>query len=67
MSNSICAQLSVPDSNGLQNCLQWTYASNMSLLPSITYSDANDLLAAIAIVFAIVWGFKIVGRMIRSA
>lgn len=63
MSLSVCASLSAPDSNGNQNCLVWV--DYPSLLPSITYVQANQIGLAFMGVFAVVFVINLIKAQVR--
>lgn len=62
MTNQVCAQLSAPHLNGLQNCTVWVDESG--LLPAITQSQAEAISAALLGAMAIAYGFKLVMKVL---
>lgn len=58
----VCTQLSQPDQSGVQTCIAWT---EQTFLPALTYSDANQIIAAYALLLASIWGFRRVLAIFR--
>lgn len=58
--NSVCSQLSQPDSNGVQTCISWV---EQSYVPPLSDADRDVYLAYIFSLFAFVWSVKRVIKM----
>lgn len=63
MTNQVCAQLTAPDANGLQNCSVWVDESG--LLPAITLSQAEGISAALLGAMAIAYAFRLVAKSLH--
>ncbi|CAM86735.1 hypothetical protein ABAYE1851 [Acinetobacter baumannii AYE] len=52
----VCKQLSSPDANGVQSCLQWGQAD--LYLPPLSYAEATTIGGAFWLCLAVVWSLK---------
>ena len=53
----VCKQLSSPDANGVQSCLQWGQAD--LYLPPLSYAEATTIGGAFWLCLAVVWSLKL--------
>lgn len=61
----VCSQLSQPDANGLQVCLEWVLI-NQSILPPLTLEEATILGGGFWAVCVVAKGYQILGDLIKS-
>ncbi len=63
MTNQVCASLSAPDANGLQNCMVWVDESG--LLPAITQSQAEGISAALLGAMVVAFVYKLLAKTLN--
>lgn len=66
MAEYVCTQLSNPNLiTGQRTCQAWAEQQPQTVLPALTYSDANLIIAAYAVLLASIWGFRRVLAIFR--
>ena len=63
MTNQVCASLTAPDLNGLQNCTVWVDESGF--LPAITQSQAEGISAALLGAMAVAFIYKLIAKTLN--
>jgi hypothetical protein len=63
MTNQVCASLSAPDSNGLQNCTVWVDESGF--LPAITQYQAEQISVALLGALVVAFIYKLIAKTLH--
>lgn len=58
----VCEALETDPLSGAQTCIAWV---EQTFLPALTYSDANLIIGAYALLLASIWGFRRVLAIFR--